>query len=421
MAADGSTAGSAPASQPDVVATPERLDRVLAVTRPKDWVALSALLAVVAGAVVWSIFGEVAAYVRADGIFLSRDGFVLDAVSTSGGTLQRIVPEVGDVLGAGDLVAEVTDAEALERHRGAVAAAAERLQFLRAREAAAQRENAQFEQHLGEQRARLRALAETGTAIVASARDRLAGIERLAAAGIVSDTDVESSAQALDAAQRSLFDVMRRRDQLEADELRRRSVQNAALADARSQHLEAQRRVNELEVAMDTWRVRATAAGRVTEIKAQPGANLAPGDAVLSIETGAEGLDVLIYVSPADGKRVAPGMPVLVSPRTARRETFGAMRGTVQSLSEFPASPSGMVAVLRNRDLVEAFSKHGPPYPGRVRLTPNPQSASGFDWTSLRGEQLPITAGTLASVEIRVASEPPIALALPWFRDVAGL
>ncbi len=403
------------------IKTPERLDGALTVTTPKTWLALWTLIAALGAVITWSVVGEVATYVRADGIFLSRDGLVLDIVSTSGGTLNRIVPEVGDVLAVGDLVAEVSDAGELERHRSAVAAAGERRQFLRAQEAAAAAENAQYEQNLQEQRERLQALMEAGNEIVASARARLTTLEQLAAEGIVSQADVETGAQTLDGAQRSLFDVMRRQDQLEADELQRRSLQNAAIGDARLQYLEAQRRVNELDVVMDTWRVRATVAGRVTEIKSQLGANLAPGDPVLSIETGEEGLDVLIYVSPTDGKRVAPGMPVLVSPSTARRETFGAMIGAVQSLSEFPASPSGMAAVLQNQDLVEAFSTGGPPYPGRVTLTPNPGSLSGFDWTSRRGEELVVTPGTLASVEIRVANDPPITLALPWFREIAGL
>ena len=408
-------------SQMGGMQAPERLDQALAVTTPKAWLGWCALIVMLAAVMVWSVLGEVATYVQADGIFLGRDGLVLDIVSTSGGTLDRILPEVGDVLAVGDLVAEVSDPAAVERHRSAVAAAEERLQFLRAQEAAAAEENALFEQNLREQRERLRALVETGDDIVESARARLSSIEQLAARGIVSRSAVEAGAQTLDDAQRGLFDVMRRREQLEADELQRRGLQNAVIADARSGYLEAQRRVNELEAVIDTWRIRSTRAGRVTEIKSQLGANLAPGDPVLSIETGEEGMDVLIYVSPADGKRVAPGMPVLVSPSTARREMFGAMNGTVQSLSEFPASPGGMAAVLQNQDLAEAFSSNGPPYPGRVALTPNPRSVSGFDWTSQRGEDLAITPGTLASVEIRVANEPPIALALPWFRDITGL
>ncbi len=408
-------------SRKDIIATPERLDRTLSVTTPKAWLALSALTAMLAGVVAWSIMGEVSTYVRADGIFLSREGLVLDIVSTSGGTLRRIAPEVGEILEVGDIVAETFDAEVMEQHRSAVAAAAERLEFLDAQEEAAAAENLLFERNLEDQRARLDALMITGRELVENARTRLESIERLAARGVVSQTAMEDSAQALDGAQRNLFDVMRRRDDIETEELRRRSQQNASIADSRMQYLEAQRRVNELDVVIESWQVRATVAGRVTEIKSHVGANLAPGEPVLSIETGQEGMDVLIYVNPSDGKRVTPGMPVLVSPSTARRETYGAMTGAVSSLSEFPASPGGMAAVLQNQELAATFSSNGPPYPGRVALTPNPGSVSGFDWTSRRGEELTVTPGTLASAEIRVANEPPITLALPWFREIFGL
>ena len=228
-------------SQTGGIKTPERLDRTLTVTTPKTWLALWALIAALGAVVTWSVVGEVATYVRADGIFLSRDGLVLDVVSTSGGTLGRILPEVGDVLAVGDLVAELSDAGEMERHRSAVAAAEERRQFLRARETAAAAENAQYEQNIEEQRVRLRALMEAGNEIVAGARARLTTLEQLAAEGIVSQADVETGAQTLDGAQRSLFDVMRRRDELEADDLSRRNGLKVRLADANQDLLEAER------------------------------------------------------------------------------------------------------------------------------------------------------------------------------------
>ena len=128
---------------------------------------------------------------------------------------------------------------------------------------------------------------------------------------------------------------------------------------------------------------------------------------MLSIETGGEGLDVLIYVPPVDGKRIEAGMPALVSPATARHEEFGYIIGTVESLSEFPASLNGMIAVLQNQDLARTFSHGGPPYPGRVELALDPSTASGFAWTSPQAVGVVITPGTLATVEVETASQPP--------------
>ena len=140
---------------------------------------------------------------------------------------------------------------------------------------------------------------------------------------------------------------------------------------------------------------------------------------MISIETGGEGLGVLIYVPPVDGKRVEAGMPTLVSPATAPHEEFGYMIGTVESLSEFPASLNGMIAVLQNEDLARTFSKAGPPYPGRVALTLDPSTASGFAWTSPQAAGIDITPGTLAEVE--VSTQSPAELVLPWFKETFGL
>ena len=399
------------------LATPEHLDRALYVTTAKAWLALCVLGVMTVAVIVWAVFGEVATYVEAKGIFLSRAGMVFDVASSGGGKLERIVSAVGDEVAAGNLVAEISDAETMERYLSAVALADERKQTLQEREAEAREENALAAQNVAKQRERLEELERTGREMVAKSRERLQSDRELLAQGIVDRMTVDRSEQALDLAQRNLFDALRRRDDLEADALRRRNALKAGVTRAKADLLKAERRVPELAALIETWRIRAPVAGRVTEIKAQVGATLAPGQPVLSIETGGEGLDVLIYVPPVDGKRIEAGMPALVSPATTRHEEFGYIIGTVESLSEFPASLNGMIAVLQNQDLARTFSHGGPPYPGRVELALDPSTASGFAWTSPQAVGVVITPGTLATVEVEIASQPPVALAVPWIKE----
>ena len=132
----------------------------------------------------------------------------------------------------------------------------------------------------------------------------------------------------------------------------------------------AERDVEEIETVMETWRLRAPISGLVTDVKAHAGAVLQPGQSVLGIGAGEEGLDVLVYVPSAEGKRVETGMPVLISPTTVRSAEYGYMTGAVASLSEFPASVDSMAAALQNQDLAEAFWSDGAPYAGRIALTP---------------------------------------------------
>ena len=159
----------------------------------------------------------------------------------------------------------------------------------------------------------------------------------------------------------------------------------------------------------------------MSEIKAQVGAVLEAGQAVLGIETGGESLDVLIYVAPTDGKRVKAGMQVQVSPVTVRPVEFGSLTGVVESISEFPVSLDGMTALLQNEDLAMTFSSGGPPYAGRVVLTPDSTTTSGFAWTSPRGADVDITAGMLAEVEIEIERQPPVALVMPLLKEKFGL
>ena len=114
-------------------------------------------------------------------------------------------------------------------------------------------------------------------------------------------------------------------------------------------------------------------------------------------------------------------MVVLVSPTTVRREEYGSLKGTVEKVSAFPVSLDGMIAVLQNRKLAETFSESGPPYSGRVALVPDPSTTSGFAWTSPKAANEVLRSGTIASVEVKVASQAPITLVVPLLKETFGL
>jgi len=395
----------------------EHLDRALQVTTPKAWLALLALTFMLTAFVGWSILGEVTSHIRAEGIILSRDGTVFDAVSPAGGQLARIVPAVGDTVAEGNIVAEVFDAETMERHTGAVNLVQERSRVLLDREAEEKAENEFADRNVARQRARLDELQRTSSELVRITQERLENDRAMLERGFTNRTVVEQSERALEEARISLFDVLRRRDDLDFDDLRRRNELRSRVVQAEAELAEAKRQVKEVAALIDTWRIPAPVSGRVIEIKAQPGDSLDPGQSVLGIETGGEGLDVLFYVSAANGKRIEAGMKALVSPANVRREEFGLMIGTVERLSEFPASLDGMVAVLRNQDLAKTLSHGGAPYPGRVMLTPDPSNSNGFSWTSPQAAHVSVRSGTLAEVEVEVSKRPPIELIVPWIKE----
>ena len=404
----------------DRLSTPEQLDRTLYVTTPKGWIALAALLAMAAAIVVWSVKGEVSTFVKADGILLSRGGTVVDAVSSGIGTLTGVVPAVGDVVREGAVVAEVTNQETVEIYRSARALVDERTRALEDFKAANAAEDALIEQNTARQRERLERLERTSRQSVAAARERLENHRRLFEERVVTRVTVDRSQQALDFAERELFATLRDRDSLESQDLQRRNERNRRIAQLESHLHAAERQVKEVETRIDTQRILAPVSGRITEIKASIGAVLVPGQPVVSIRSGEEALGVLIYIPPADGKRVQTGMEVLVTPATVRREEYGSLKGRVESVSSFPVSAEGMMAVLQNAGLAETFSENGPPYSGRIALEADPSTTSGFAWTSPKAAGQTLSSGTLAGIEVKVESQAPITLVVPLLRKKFG-
>ena len=401
--------------------TTERLDRMLSVTRARGWIALLAILVVAAAVCVWSIVGEVATYVEAHGFLLNRGGKVVDAVATGPGRLRTVAVSVGDEVEKDALVALVANEERAARYSSALAVVVERARALDALEAEIAAESRLASENSARRRKRLDELEATALDMLDVARANLENSRRLFERRIVSRLSLENTQKEFNESRRVLLDLGRERDTLEANEIGRRNENATRIREMAARVESAKHQARELEVLVAAEHVLAPVSGQVIEIKVASGAIVDPGTAVASIRTGTMELEALLYVPPDEGKQVEAGMPALVSPAAVRREEFGAIRGTVASLSSFPVSFEGMVAVLQNRELAQSFFRDGPPYAGRIALVPDPATASGFAWTSPKAANRTLAPGTLASVEIKTRSQPPITLAIPLLKEWLGL
>lgn len=141
----------------------------------------------------------------------------------------------------------------------------------------------------------------------------------------------------------------------------------------------------------------------------------------MSIETATQGLEMILYIPPEHGKKIAPGMAVRIEPATVRQEEFGTLVGQVIEISQFPASPEGMMATLQNKELVSRFTAHGAPYAARIALRRDPRTVSGYAWSTGSGPPVTLTSGTTGSAEVTVRTEAPITLVLPLIRERTGM
>lgn len=401
--------------------SPEQLDRALSVTSSRGWVAIAALLLASTTVVGWSFLGQVSTYAQGNALLLSSGGSVVDAVSSGQVRLLAFEVQVGDEIGEDQVVAIGFNEEIAERLAGARALEAEQAQAMEDDRTAVEEESRIARENDERERNRLDESEATARASVETTQAILDDNIRLYDEGVVTRSALERSREEANRARRQLLAVMRERDELEANVSSRKHSLTVRLRESDARLQAAERQVRELEVLAQSNRILAPVAGRVTEIKAAIGTIVNPGQAVLSIRTGGEGLEALIYIEPTEGPRVEVGMDALISPIRVRREEFGAIRGTVDSLSQFPVSMDGIMADLQNRELARMFSEEGAPYSGRVSLRRDPTTASGFAWTSPKASNEPVASGTLATVEIRTNARRPITLVIPALKEFLGI
>lgn len=193
----------------------------------------------------------------------------------------------------------------------------------------------------------------------------------------------------------------------------------------RAQINEAKRRIAQLEESIkDTSEIRAEASGRVLEITGILGQMVTQGARLGSIkleDAGEENhLASVAYFTIGDGRRMRPGMKVQITPDTVKREEFGGILGTVTSVSEYPVTVEGVANIVNNPVMAASLSEGGRIIEVFFTLTPDPNTKSGFRWSSSRGPNLRILPGVTNVARVTVEQRAPISFVLPFLRSIAG-
>lgn len=192
---------------------------------------------------------------------------------------------------------------------------------------------------------------------------------------------------------------------------------------------QAERQIGRLKdrIANETS-VRSTEHGIVSELKEYPGdlvrfdtplLSMLPVDESFSeFRPGTTRLVAAVFIPAKDGKKIQPGMGVLVDPTSVRRDVFGSIRGVVTKTSIVAASPEQMRHMLRNDDLVRKLTAEGPPFLITAELERDARSPSGFRWTTSNGPDTQVTAGTLLEAKVQTERVSLLGLILPAVKEL---
>lgn len=463
------------------LSSPEQLDQLMQVIKPKSWLPLASLGIVVTAALVWSVYGRIPVTIEGRGV-LVYPRRVVQVESEGAGQLMSLLVSVGDVVEAGQVIALVDQTELqkqlqqqqrklaeLEAQHQAVGSlqGASREQEQRAieqqrlvleqrlRELQAMAPQLQFDssESIRQQRSSLRSRLQNAQNLApvlaervdahrlllekgAGTRETLLEAERAYLQNQDTIAELEAQLKELDLKEseaernhrETLSTITELRAQLRELDSREANLAQQSLESATSREQEMQELKRDIErletqIAQNT-QVVSHYPGRILELMVAPGHVMQPGTKIanLNIERPSEQLLGVTYFPVEEGKKIQPGMPVQITPETVKRQRFGGIAGTVQSISPFPITRAGATAEVGNPEVIEGLTaQHGSLVQVTSELKPDPNTASGYQWSSSSGPEMELSPGTTTTVRVKVDERAPITFVFPILRSTTGI
>jgi HlyD family secretion protein len=402
------------------LSSPEKLDMLTQITTSTGWLALSALGLLLIMAILWGLAGSIPVTVKGEGMLVNRGG-VTNVVALGSGQITDIFVRTNDQVTVGQVIAHISQPQAVTDATNSKNELAElKGQHQKLTQFARKDLDLQLTGLIAQKDSILHSISslEKKSEFYRSQLEKQLTLKEK---GLIVPAKVESTRQELANITEQIESLKVRLADLQTQE----NLSRNKAADAVQQSLN---RIKNLERAVGAMlgkvttesNVVSTIAGKVVEIKAAKGAVVAAGTPIISIEQGEKRIEAIIYVSESEGKKIREGMNLDIQPSSVRKEEFGSMVGTVTSVSEYPTSAVGILAVLGNEQLVQRLSKNGAPYTVSVRLEPDSNSQNGFKWSSGKGPATPIVSGTLCQAEIVVEKKRPLEMVIPYLKRSVG-
>ena len=372
----------------DRLSSPEQLDLMVRITSPAGWVALLALVGLIGVAILWGFLGSIPTKVIGSAMLIKTGG-VVEVSARSSGLITDVSVRAGDTIKRGQKIARIAQPELLEQFNS-----------LKARETELLNKSQLNTSVIKQKRDTLRFSNEV-------LRKRLDNQNGLLKDGLITQQSVLATQQQLEenAAAMKELDLRKLDIELELDLVKR--------------NLDAVKiRLKQSTDIVSPY------SGRVLEIKLDENSIVQAGSSILNMELTGDSikdLEVVVFVSALDGKKVRPGMDIFISPSTIKREDYGFMVGKVTAVSEFPSTAQGMMRILQNQQLVQQLSAGAAPIQITADLTPDPSTTSGYRWTSPGGPPVLVQSGTLGTANVSVRSQRPISLVIPMLREFVGV
>lgn len=407
------------------LATPDRLDQPLNITSAAAWIVLVALLCLLVTFAFASVFIVVPVKISGEGIIISPTG-IADVPIETGGRLVSLLVRPGQRVELEAVVARIdqpalrAQLEQAEADEADLGRARARIGEFQSRIAAAEDDTDALKRRDLEQDLRLAQQKLSWLQERVELQEQLFKNNNTTRQRVI-DTKIE-----VGKAEQDIAENNKEINKLDLDKKAREIVSQRELLEQDLKLSTATRRREEISAHLDrASKVESPFAGKVVEIKRNVGDLLEPNTPLLSLLTDGlrngedpSGLVAILYMSAAEGKKVRERMMVQLSPSTVRREEYGFMLGRVVSVATVPSTEDGMMRILRNKQLVQDLAKNGAPIEVEVALQTDPETPSGYRWSSGAGPTVAISPSTLAQGQVEIRHQRLAEIVLPALRHL---
>jgi HlyD family secretion protein len=403
------------------LSSPEQLDKLMSITSPAAWLAVSAFGVLSFLIILWGLFGNVADKVTGRGILI-RGGAVFDISAGAQGFVSQILVKPGDRIEPNQVVATIIQSDLelkmqLEQNK---------LKDLQAQDAdIAARENKNNDAQLkalATERASRESMVKDLSAQIGSLNTQVQSQEELQQKGLVTQAAVLQARNNLYSIQSQLSESEVRLQEIISEEIKISRETQEKRNQRKKEIDESSRQLKEYQTQREwTTKIRSPYRGQVIEKLVERGNPVSEKDRIVTVETEESALQAVIYIPAGDGKKVRPGMQIQISPSTVKPEEYGFIIGQVDSVSFFPSTPDGMQRVLRNEQLAKELSQRGAPIEVTANLLKDSHTVSGYKWSSPQGPPIEVFSGTLCNGNIVVANKRPIEYVIPKIKETVGL
>lgn len=407
------------------LSTPEKLDQLIQVTSPKAWIALITIVIAIGTALSWGVFGRVKTKINTTGILLG--GEVYDIVSTTQGQLLDLKVTIGDKINEGDIIAIVDQPEIAQQIEAAKASLTERQFEIKQLMAFGSKDSELQDELIQQQRFSIEQQIASNQKNIIFLQQQLATEEALLEKGLITRPQVVNTQQQLENSQNQVENLKAQLVQMSSQELNVGFNLQQKVTLLKQRIAQEALRLEQLEEQLEIKsKIRSPHSGEVVEVLSNSGVVIGMGTPLFKLKNETSvasngNIRGILYVPSQDGKKIKVGMEALVVPATVQPQEFGYMKAKVTYVSEFPVTQQGMMTSMKNDQLVNSLLRLGAPYEVYVEFEPNPEAYSGYAWTSAKGPQVLINAGTSCMGKITVREEAPVAMVVPAFKKFFDL